>query len=213
MGTAYYFNGSNAYVNVGNFGAVSPTSDFTILLAFYPMSGTGGQVIAGQVWGDSLWIRVNCNNYLACIYLGGATNPGYYSTVSRFQQSMWWQLAYTVSGTTLSIYVNSTLEKTADIGSGRRFSTGNPMWIGWTPYGSIAPLFGGLISMVLIYTRALSNSEIQQIYNTPNNPPTNGLVLWYSNPDFTNECCKGIWRDKSGNGNNGQLYNVQMAYY
>ena len=36
------------------------------------------------------------------------------------------------------------------------------------------------IAYLLVYSRALSNDEIRQIYADPLNPPRDGLVLWYS---------------------------------
>jgi len=60
------------------------------------------------------------------------------------------------------------------------------------------------VYLVLLYDRALSDTEIQQIYNDPTNPPTDGLVLWLApdSVDTTND----IWTDKSGNNNDGTIY-------
>jgi len=70
-------------------------------------------------------------------------------------------------------------------------------------WGTTHPL-NGQIAYVLIYNRALSDEEIQQIYNDPLNPPTDGLVLWLdgSSIDYANR----IWKDKSGNGNDATIY-------
>jgi len=62
----------------------------------------------------------------------------------------------------------------------------------------------GNIYLVLIYSRALSDPEIQQIYNDPTNPPTDGLILFYA-PDSV-DTANGKWLDKSGNGNDGTIY-------
>jgi hypothetical protein len=62
---------------------------------------------------------------------------------------------------------------------------------------------------LLIYSRALSDSEIQQIYADPSNPPRNGLVLWLSWDSL--DCTNGKWWDKSGFGNHATLYNVQCV--
>jgi hypothetical protein len=61
-------------------------------------------------------------------------------------------------------------------------------------------------SMLLIYSRALSDAEIQQIYNYPYDPPRNGLVLWLDGDSL--DCSAGKWWDKSGFGNHATLYNV-----
>jgi len=62
----------------------------------------------------------------------------------------------------------------------------------------------GNIYLILIYNRALSDSEIQQIYENPTNPPTDGLVLFYA-PDSV-DTANDIWTDKSGQGNDGTIY-------
>ena len=59
----------------------------------------------------------------------------------------------------------------------------------------------GEVYAVMIYNRALSDTEIQQIYDNPNDPPRAGLILWYA-PDSV-DVANGLWRDKSGNGNDG----------
>jgi len=60
------------------------------------------------------------------------------------------------------------------------------------------------VYFVLIYSRALSDLEIQNIYNDPTNPPTDGLVLWLA-PDSV-DTANDIWTDKSGQGNDGTIY-------
>jgi len=59
------------------------------------------------------------------------------------------------------------------------------------------------IYVILIYSRALSDTEIQAIYNDPLHPPQDGLVLWLA-PDSV-DTANNIWKDKSGNGNDGSI--------
>ncbi|MBO8181151.1 MAG: hypothetical protein H0Z19_11895, partial [Archaeoglobus sp.] len=70
-------------------------------------------------------------------------------------------------------------------------------------------MFKGKLYIVLIYSRALSDSEIQAIYNDPMNPPTDGLVLFYA-PDSV-DTANGKWLDKSGNGNDGTIYGASYV--
>ena len=66
----------------------------------------------------------------------------------------------------------------------------------------------GYIAQVLIYSRALTDSEIQYNYQNPNNPITNGLVLWLqADPKYIQG---NIWIDLSGFGNNGTIYGAQL---
>lgn len=80
--------------------------------------------------------------------------------------------------------------------------------VSWTPtstlwIGKYADYFSGGIALVQLYTRMLSAEEVQQLYQDPMNPPT-GLVLWYA-PDSV-DVANGLWRDKSGNGNDGTIF-------
>ena len=213
MGTAHYFNGSNAYVYIPD----SPSlrvNDFTIIIWNYRITANPSHyeyIIQknSDVWYGSISITDETGGTTAFrIEAPQGTENGFY--VSNFWDIGKWTMgAFVRSGSNAYIYKNGTLVAST--------SGWNTSSIYYTTSSWGIPLYlGGIqryISNVYIYNRALSSTEIQQIYNTPNNPPTNGLVLWFGNPDFTNDCCKAIWRDKSGNGNNGQLYNVQMAYY
>jgi len=67
----------------------------------------------------------------------------------------------------------------------------------------------GYIAQVLIYSRALSASEIQQDYLDPNNPVTDGLVLWLkADPAYISG---NTWYDLSGNNNNGTIYGAMLV--
>src|SRR5207248_1316313 len=70
----------------------------------------------------------------------------------------------------------------------------------YSGYWQMARTFGD-IDDVRIYNRALSDSEVQQLYVYESSPPqsflTNGLVAYYP--------LNGNANDTSGNGNNGTL--------
>ncbi len=61
----------------------------------------------------------------------------------------------------------------------------------------------GEVYAVMVYNRVLSDEEIQAIYDNPNDPPRAGLILWYA-PDSVDDV-NGVWRDKSGLGNDGTI--------
>jgi hypothetical protein len=68
---------------------------------------------------------------------------------------------------------------------------------------------------LLVYTRALSDSEVQWNYLYPENPVRDGLVLWLSaDPnnvkDLDND---GVleWIDLSGYGNHGKIYGASLV--
>jgi len=61
---------------------------------------------------------------------------------------------------------------------------------------------------LLIYSRSLSDSEIQYNYQNPNNPVTNGLIVWLqADPKYIRG---NTWLNLSSYGNNGTIYNAQL---
>ena len=55
----------------------------------------------------------------------------------------------------------------------------NPIRIGWCSGASVANTAHGCISDVQIFDRPLTTDEIKALFENPNNPPTDGLVIWY----------------------------------
>jgi hypothetical protein len=71
------------------------------------------------------------------------------------------------------------------------------------------------IAQVLLYSRALSESEIRFNYSNPDNPIRNGLVLWLrAHPDNIRDIDgDGVpeWLDLSGYGNHGKIYGARLV--
>ena len=72
-----------------------------------------------------------------------------------------------------------------------------------------------LLSNLLIYNRALSESELRRNMTYPWNPVRDGLKVWlYAHPDYVKDIDNdGIleWVDLSGNGNHAKLYGATLA--
>jgi hypothetical protein len=68
---------------------------------------------------------------------------------------------------------------------------------------------------ILVYSRALSDSEIAWNYKNPDNPVRNGLVLWFqAHPDYIKDIDNdGIleWIDLSGYSNHGKIYGARLV--
>ncbi|MBO8175420.1 MAG: hypothetical protein H0Z18_09200 [Thermococcus sp.] len=112
----------------------------------------------------------------------------------------------TATSTTMSIYKDAALVGSVDV------STVSDDFGGDVDIEIMHGLAGytpGKVYLVLIYNRALSDDEIQAIYNDPLHPPTDGLVLWYA-PDSV-DTANGLWTDKSGNGNDGTIYGASYV--
>jgi hypothetical protein len=123
----------------------------------------------------------------------------------------WHYIAATYDGTTMRIYVDGV-----QTGSGTSFSGNLPTQAGNVRIGADydttpANFFNGSIDDVRIYNRALSATEIQNLYKGgertlnagQNNELTNGLVgLWsFNGYDISGN----VAYDRSGSGNNGTI--------
>jgi len=71
------------------------------------------------------------------------------------------------------------------------------------------------MSIMMIYSRALSDSEIQWNYQYPDNPVRDGLVLWLqAHPDYIKDIDgdgRLEWIDLSGFNNHGKIYGAQLV--
>jgi len=130
-------------------------------------------------------------------------------------QGRWLHLVLTFNKTTLKarIYVNGTLrsEGTWDyqytiFDYPTTKTEYSKFVLGANIYG--AELLSIAYGYVRIYSRELSQSEIQQNYQNPNSPVTNGLELWLSWDSFRGN----IWLDKSGKGRHATVYGTVFAY-
>jgi hypothetical protein len=100
------------------------------------------------------------------------------------------------------------------------YLTGRPLYIGVLESGTSPPFslityFKGYISQIIIYSRALSDLEIQWNYSNPDNPIRNGLILWLrAHPDNIRDIDgDGLleWLDLSGYGNHGKIYGARLV--
>jgi len=111
-------------------------------------TAAGGTKAGGVRWGDS-WLT------------GSAT----------INDNQWHFIAITVSGGYKKIYVDGNLDsQTGTTGwTAAGSGTANQFWIGGSPNtGDGTANLSGLIDEVYIYSRALSQGEVQSLMNTPN---------------------------------------------
>jgi hypothetical protein len=228
---AAYFSGVNAYADVPL--TVYGWSEITIAEWFYAVmpkannSWTKFSMI-GDYWTDGPSVFWGTDNRYDYTWLGslwvarkpGGTRAVYGYSIYGHAVNQWAFVAQRfTSAREYSVYVNGVKKYSATVpadyktvlewnpdtatypGLYKRFVLGASSWFGehMTMYQSA----------VYIYSRALSDSEVQQIYSYPDNPPRNGLVLWLSWDSL--DCSAGKWWDKSGFGNHATLYNVQCV--
>jgi Concanavalin A-like lectin/glucanases superfamily len=141
--------------------------------------------------------------------------PWYASLVNTniMNSNTWYNITGTFDGTTLKYYVNGVLNSSSTPAVNILPKNDNPFTIG--AYLNDSAYFIGNMSSVLMYNRALTDTEIVQNYNafasrfgyTPL-PILNGLVM---NLDAGNPASYSgtgsTWYDLTANGNNATLIN------
>ena len=203
--SAVSFNGVNQYVEVPTT-VVTPGSTSLTVLAWASFNAIPYEVqmIVKQGYGyvnGAYYIYTQYEKYYRAVLRGtdgvSITLPGVV-----VYPSTWYFLGLRYDGSEVSLWINAEKRISASFSS--PIGVNEPTRIGH-PYGISGIYLNGLVSGVLIYSRALTGEEILWNYYYPDNPVRNGLVLWlhYDTIDTANN----KWYDKSGFGNHATLYN------
>jgi hypothetical protein len=204
---ALSFDGVDDYVDLGTGGWANITGDITIVAWVMPNTVVGDHIIARKGYSVSPWNFCQCGSSFYFFYtVGGAW--GGISKANVFVQGRWSHLAATrkFDGTTatLKLFVNG-IEVASATRSGVPDTTTVRASIGYD--NNVSNFFNGFIGEVRIYNRALSASEVQQLYlrgfdeTIPD--VRSGLVL-----DLPLD---GDALDYSGYGNHGTIYGAKWV--
>ena len=172
FGSALSFNGVNARVFVNSATSLNLGSAMTLEAWVQPTAAQSGWRTIIQRETDAYFLN-GSNDSGALRPSGGASMASgtvWTSGTTPLTVGTWAHLALTYDGATLNLYVNGVLAAT-QAASGAIQASANPLWIGGNnPYGEY---FQGLIDEVRVYTRALSQSEVQLDMTLPvNGTPT-----------------------------------------
>jgi len=214
---AMYFNGTNAYVRIPDNTSLRITNDITLIATVYPFNANlWGAIITGRQITYFLAVSYNSfrfylsHDYSTWFVLAGNTGGGMPPIPA--QSSIWQMVAgsYTSSSGSYKAFVNGNLATSGSVTPQTIALNDKGVVIGGAYASSPATYwFQGYIFNVMIYSRYLSDSEIQYNYQNLDNPVTNGLVLWLqADPQYIQG---NTWIDLSGNGNNGTIYNAQLV--
>ena len=176
----FRFDGTNGYVQVPDSDVLKPTNvtcEAWVWLDPNVPANRGGEQIVFKKNTWSAWfegyslLKVTIDNG------DGTYSDRFQFCVSRYgnqvainsqtiaQRGVWYHVAATYDGNQSTLYVNGVAEASATPGFALDYDT-TPIFIGtsgtWPPYLS---MFAGIIDELSIYNRALSQSEIQAIYN------------------------------------------------
>ena len=177
-----------AYVLVTNsvnpLNITSPSNSWT--LGMWLKTSTAGGVYAYQ--GSGGWVQNNTEFYLAITngadgagtHAGGVRSyQGWEAGTNIINDGNWHFVVMTCNSGMKAQYVDGTLDSLA-VNQWSAAGAGTEVCIGGTPSSSADSQIGlnGLIDEVYIYNRALSQTEIQQLYNNNSSQvlPTNTIV-------------------------------------
>lgn len=196
-----YFNGINGYVQVENTVQLSGMNSFTVAAWVCPTKTSEGTIVSKSDNGYNkewmLYISPITFKYHFQIYdqQAGTFVEAQGSVVESGKRCF---LIGTFDGSVVKIYENGTLRNQQSTDVIIRSLTA-PIRVG--SRADNARFYGGVIDEVRIYSRALSNGEIQALYNGFD--VRDGLVLYLS----LDEGEGNIAYDRSGNNYHGILYN------
>ncbi len=215
-GKAYEFDGVDDYIEV-NYSSSVNTESFTISLWANPYILDGPANAAEGHYMSPITSRDDFPTRGFLMYktpsgkwsmgVGNGNYSGWQGLVTQDDAVAkdWTHLAFTFASNYLTGYTKGipfqSIEATLSS------NTSRPLRIGAGTTESLSPkfYFNGSIDDVRIYNRALSEAEVQALYELekPTIDLTSGLVAWYP--------FDGNASDMSGNGNDGTVYGATLG--
>lgn len=156
------FDGINDYVSVNSSNSLeSPTSEITISNWICLDNATLGAYYLAKTNNSAFHYRCGAPN--GGMYFG---RSGIDIIISTFPLASmnWYMLSYTYNGQSVKFYINGQLINTS-ITSGEISPNNTPLEIGRDAHGPVE-WFKGKLDDIRIYNRALSDSEVQYIYQS-----------------------------------------------
>jgi hypothetical protein len=176
--SAYYFNASTAYIDLGRPSNLMFQSNFT-LSAWCLFQGGSLQNprIISYCWGNGYELHTGGNgtNRKFQFTSGAAT----YNSTTTYPQGVWRQVVVTFTNSIESIYVNGVLDGTNATLAPVAFT--NNLHLGNNSGTTSWDWWGGCIDDVRFYNRPLSAIEIAQLYSIETNPTPSTAICIYSN--------------------------------
>ncbi|MEV8513211.1 LamG-like jellyroll fold domain-containing protein [Dactylosporangium sp. NPDC051484] len=171
FGGALKFNGSSDAVKVPSSASLNLSAELTLAAWVKPAASQQGWRTIMQKENEA-WFLDASSGAGPLRPAGGVTGANNTNAIvtgpTASPLNQWTHVAMTYNGTALKLYVNGTQVAT-NPKSGALQQTSNPLSIGGnTPYGEY---FAGLLDDVRVYNRALSDTELQTIMNSPLVPP------------------------------------------
>ena len=173
QGEAVSFDGAADYIDMGD--VLDITGNITLVASINRtgdstggVAGTivGKEMASGNQYSMDLMDSGNFPNNKIRVFTFDLSDTDMAST-STITNGMWYHVAFTYNGATKIIYING-LQDAEEAATGSMVVNTDSLKIGFgQSSGATNNYYNGLIRSVSIYNRALSASEIQQLYINP----------------------------------------------
>lgn len=179
--SAYSFNGSSSYIDLGNSPSFNFGSNNFTLSCWVNVnpSDNYGYIISKYKNPDPLSYGIGTTGSSVYAFFSGDTAGNSINGTQSLKDSNWHFLSVTFTrGDAIRAYIDGTLNQTASISSAVGYQTNSQsLLFGKLSDGSgLGPqYYNGLLDEVSIYNRALSASEVSQLYVIPE-PSTYALL-------------------------------------
>lgn len=206
--SAYSFNGTNQYINLGSSAVIRPTAALSVSLWFeLNITGTlSGRSMFSCTENAGYNIHYRTGNLIEC----NVFRNGSYATISTsatpYNNTGWHFAVMTYDGRYTRFYLDGNLVGSNDAGANYPITyVTNNTYIGAEPSGTSGIdanwYYQGKLDDIKIYNGALSNSEVLAEYLQNKPIPNVGLKLWLRADSglVLNGASVSQWTDISGN--------------
>lgn len=170
VGEALQFDGSNDYVGVPNSSSLQISGAITVEAWVYRHSQSRDEMIVSKRSGETGFILYFYWGHNKAVFCTGSTSLSGVESTIDIEANTWYHIAGTYDGEVRRIYINGVLNN-SQAAAGQLASNTVGLTIGKYNLGS-SHYFDGVIDEVRIYSRALSQSEIEEHSNNPPNTPS-----------------------------------------
>ncbi len=160
-GQAFALNGGG-HINCGNSASLNPTSFITISAWIYPTSASHGSIISKN--GPYIVEFLPSRKIRAGILAGAPCVWTLTEGVCVLSVDAWHHIVMTYDGSIIKVYIDGVPDGEGTEKSGDMPVTASDLMIGFGTPGADHH-FNGLIDEVMIFSRALSQVEIEGLYN------------------------------------------------
>ena len=226
LGTyALSFNGSSSFVTAYD-NSMDVSGNFT-LECWVKFAGVSGEQIIlaktedwytqhSSVWEFGLWKRAGGAENDKLWFLVGSSTPWawqYIQSTTTVSPGVWYHIAAVMNGSTMNLYINSTLEATDAFLQPRRSDLDGPVVLGMNPEfagGSTSTAYGfnGVMDDIRIWGTARTQGQIQAQMFTEQIGDEVGLQAYYKLNEGSGAF---LFDDQSSHINGGDLFDVSWV--